>query len=58
MDKVDGYAIGEHPTVVRFMKGIRNIRPSVPRYKTTWNTDCVTFDDSNLRNLMLKMTMH
>lgn len=37
----DGFAIGAHPVVIRFMKGIHNLRPSVPRYVTTWDVSKV-----------------
>ena len=44
------------------MKGIKNDRPSMPRYSTTWDTDLVVnylkeYDHSNLKNLTLKLTM-
>lgn len=62
LPKVEGCLVGEHPTVVRFMRGIKNKRPSMPRYQTTWDTDCVIkflkqFDHSDLKNLTLKLTM-
>ena len=62
LPKLDGHMVGEHPIVVRFMKGIRNDRPPVPKYTTTWDTDCVinflkTWDQTTLKNLTLKMTM-
>lgn len=37
----DGFAIGAHPVVIRFMKGVFNLRPSVPRYVTTWDVSKV-----------------
>lgn len=32
---------GEHPDVVKFMKAINNLKPSVPRYIHTWDPDMV-----------------
>lgn len=62
LPKVDGCKVGEHEMVVRFVKGIKNKRPSVPRYTTTWDTDGVIkflkeYDDSKLKQLTLKLTM-
>lgn len=34
---VDGMSIGNHPLVVRFLKGVFNLRPPVPRYKGVWD---------------------
>ena len=31
--------IGEHPLVIRFMKGVFTRRPSLPRYTETWDPD-------------------
>lgn len=62
LPKVEGHSVGAHPLVVRLMKGIRNSRPSIPRYTTTWDSDVVVnylrnYDHSNLKNLTLKLTM-
>jgi integrase len=59
---VEGYNVGEHPSVVRFMRGIKNIRPPTPRYTETWDTDIVInflkkYDHSNLKELTFKLTM-
>ena len=33
---VDGFQVGQHPLVVRLMKGIFNSRPPELRYSQTW----------------------
>ena len=33
--------LGSHVLIKRFMKGVFEIKPSLPRYNCTWNTDCV-----------------
>lgn len=37
----DGFSIGSHPIVIRYMKGIFNLRPSVPKYCETWDVSAV-----------------
>ena len=39
---VDGNPIGQHPLVIRLLKGISNERPPRPRYTTTWDVSKVT----------------
>lgn len=39
---VDGKPVGQHPTVIRLMKGIANERPFKPRYSSTWDVSRVT----------------
>lgn len=34
---VEGVRIGEHELIKRFMKGVFKLRPSVPRYSSTWD---------------------
>ena len=41
-DKVDSYAVGQHPTVSRLMKGIFNKRPPQPKYSLAWDVQKVT----------------
>lgn len=36
-----GSHIGQHDTIKRFFKGIFRLRPSLPRYETTWDTSIV-----------------
>ncbi|XP_068757998.1 uncharacterized protein [Montipora capricornis] len=52
----DGGSFGNHPLVFRFLKGVYESRPSLPRYKNTWDV-CVVLnylktlpppEDSNL----------
>ena len=40
-DEVDGTRIGQHPLVSRFLKGVFNSRPPVPKYSFTWDVDTV-----------------
>ena len=37
----DGFLIGSHPLIVRFMKGVYNLRPAQMRYLKTWDISCV-----------------
>ena len=37
----DGVSVGSHPIVIRFMKGIYNLRPPVSRYVKTWDVNIV-----------------
>lgn len=34
-------SVGSHPLVRRFMKGVFNLRPSLPRYNVTWDVNIV-----------------
>ena len=45
---VDGSRIGQHPLVCRFLKGVFNCRPPLPKYTHTWDVDVVL---SYLRDL-------
>ena len=38
---VDTIPLGQHPLVKRFMKGIFELRPSFPRYKSIWDVNIV-----------------
>ncbi|XP_042142878.1 uncharacterized protein LOC121833542 [Ixodes scapularis] len=38
----DGCPLGEHPSVVRLMKGVFNSNPPKHRYPTTWRVETVT----------------
>ncbi len=40
-DKVDGLNVGQHPTIVRLLKGVFNVRPPVPQYSATWDVQKV-----------------
>ena len=37
----DGVSLGSHPLVIRFMKGVFEQRPSLPRYTATWDVNIV-----------------
>ena len=39
---VDGYSVGQHPTISRLMKGVFNKRPPQPKYFYTWDVSKVT----------------
>ena len=62
---VDGYLAGQHPTVVRLMKGVFNKRPPLPRYTHSWDVSKVTSyissldvnDNFSLKILSLKLVM-
>ncbi|XP_046570164.1 uncharacterized protein LOC124278507 [Haliotis rubra] len=60
--KVDNVQFGQHHLVIRFMKGIFNLRPSFPRYNVTWNVSVVlqylkAQSDSDLKELTTKLAM-
>ena len=40
-ERVDGYTVGQHPLIIRLMKGVFNDRPPLPRYTSTWNVQTV-----------------
>ena len=62
---VDGMSIGNHPLVVRFLKGVFNLRPPVSRYKGVWDVSIVLrflktlspASSLSLKNLSLKLVM-
>ena len=39
--RFDTVPFGVHPDVVQFMKGLNNLKPSVPRYSQVWDLDLV-----------------
>ena len=41
LHKFDGVPFGQHPIVIRVMKGIYNERPQLSRYGSTWDIDIV-----------------
>ena len=54
----DGFVIGAHPIVVRFMKEIFNLKPVKARYCETWDVNKVLLylrTLSTLATLSLKM---
>ena len=55
---------GSHPLVSRFMKGVFNNKPSLPRYSTTWDVNVVlehlqtiSFENISLKLLTMKCVM-
>lgn len=40
-EKINGYTVGNHPLVVRFLSGVYNLRPTKPRYHETWDVSKV-----------------
>lgn len=57
-------SVGNHPLIIRFMKGVFNQKPSLPRYKSVWDVSEVfkwlqknDIDDINLNSLTLKTVM-
>ena len=38
---MEGFPVGQHPLVVRLMKGIQNSRPAMPRYQHCWDINQV-----------------
>ena len=62
---INGFAIGQHPLVIKFMKGVFNLRPPRSRYTEIWDVSKVlsyikTMQDDEvltLKLLTLKLTM-
>ena len=36
-ETVDGFLIGKHPMMAKFMKGVFSLRPPEPKYIVTWD---------------------
>ena len=36
-ETVDGFVIGKHPMMAKFMKGVFSLRPPEPKYFVTWD---------------------
>ena len=61
----DGYKFGEHPLVCRYMKGVFELKPALPKYSEIWDVKLVldylkTFTDRStlsIKELTLKLTM-
>ncbi|WAR01990.1 hypothetical protein MAR_008548 [Mya arenaria] len=56
--KQDGYNVGSHPLVIRFLSGVYNLRPTKPKYKETWDVSkvlCYLKTLTPARQLSLKM---
>lgn len=39
---IEGFPVGKHPLVCRFLKGVFNLRPPLPLYECTWDVTKVT----------------
>lgn len=61
----DGLSVGCHPVMIRFIKGIYNLRPPAPKYNVTWDVSLVLnvlrkmspVKYISLKDLTLKLTM-
>ena len=61
----DGGSFGNHPLVSRFLKGVYESRPSLPRYKDIWDVSVVLnylktlppTEESNLKDITVKTVM-
>ncbi|WAR20627.1 YI31B-like protein [Mya arenaria] len=56
--KQNGYNVGSHPLVIRFLSGVYNLRPTKPKYKETWDVSkvlCYLKALTPARQLSLKM---
>ena len=54
----DGFAIGSHPIIIRFMKGVFNLKPTRARYSEIWDVNKVLLylqSLSPIAKLSLKM---
>ena len=62
---MEGFSVGRHPLVIRYMKGVFNLRPTRPRYEITWDVGKVLdylrklspVKYITLKDLTLKLTM-
>ncbi|KAK6181896.1 hypothetical protein SNE40_009674 [Patella caerulea] len=61
----DGFLVGKHPMVIRFLKGVFNLRPSLSRSERTWDVNIVLqylkklspVHSISFKNLTLKLAM-
>ena len=64
-ETVDGFVIGKHPMMAKFMKGVFSLRPPVPKYFVTWDVRQVLdflktwapAESLSLKQLTLKLVM-
>ena len=64
-DRTDGHTVGQHPSVVRMLKGAFNERPPVARYSAFWDVGVVLHylkslgsnESLSLRSLTLKTAL-
>ena len=63
IEPINGFTLGKRPIIQRYMKGIFDIPPSLPKYTTTWNPNFVlnyinsfpVNDDLTLKQLSHKL---
>lgn len=63
--KFDGFRVGNHPLVVRYMRGVFQMKPPKPRYTNIWDVNLVLdflrtlspVRQLSLKDLTLKLTM-
>lgn len=63
LNPIDGCSIGTHPKVLQFMKGVAKLKPTLTKYKTTWDANKVLHyieslshnSELSLRQLTLKL---
>ena len=41
LSPIEGFPVGQHPIVVRLLKGMLNLRPAMPRYQQSWDINAV-----------------
>ena len=64
-ETVDGFVIGKHPMMAKFMKGVFSLRPPEPKYFVTWDVGQVLdflktwspAESLSLKQLTLKLVM-
>ena len=65
LNLIDGRKFGEHPLVCRYLKGVYELKPALPRYSEVWKVSTVldhlkTYKFANeltLKELTIKLTM-
>lgn len=63
LNNIEGYTVGEHPLVIRFLKAVGRQRPPKPRYDSIWDAELVIDlfkrwpcnENLSLRSLTLKL---
>ena len=64
LPSIDGIPVGQHPLIIRFLKGVFESRPAMPRYTAVWNVNQVLdylktlypVNEISLKSLTLKLT--
>jgi len=65
LPSIDGIPVGQHPLVIRFLKGVFESRPAMPRYASVWDVNQVLYylktlspvNQISLKSLTLKLAM-